>query len=78
MKLYVGNLSWNTTEKTLTDFFSPLGRVISATIVKDRETGKSKGFGFVEMENAEKAMNDLKGKELDGRTVKINEALNKR
>ena len=70
--LYVGNLEWKTTEEELIDFFSPVGRVESAVIVKDKETDRSRGFGFVSMENADKAMIELNGKELRGRSLKIN------
>lgn len=76
-KLFVGGISWDTTEASLTDFFSKAGKVISATIIMDRYTGKSKGFGFVEMsteEEAEKAKNELNGQNLDGRTIAVSEA----
>lgn len=76
-KLFVGGISWDTTEASLTDFFSKVGSVVSATIIMDRYTGKSKGFGFVEMstdEEAEKAKNELNGQSLDGRTVAVSEA----
>ena len=76
-KLYVGGLSYNTTEATLKDTFATAGTVESATIIMDKMTGRSKGFGFVEMstdEEAQKAIEMFDGKELDGRTVKVNEA----
>ncbi|MBU4016938.1 RNA-binding protein [Patescibacteria group bacterium] len=76
-KLFVGGISWDTTESSLKDFFAKAGTVISATIIIDRYTGKSKGFGFVEMstdEEAEKAKNELNGQSLDGRSIVINEA----
>jgi len=76
-KLFVGRLSWDTTDTTLKDFFSQAGNVISASVITDRYTGKSKGFGFVEMsteEEAEKAKNDLNGQALDGRTIAVSEA----
>lgn len=76
-KLFVGGISWDTTEDSLRSFFATVGTVTSATIIKDKFTGKSKGFGFVEMsspEEAEKAMNELNGKELDGRAVAVSEA----
>jgi RNA recognition motif-containing protein len=79
-KLFVGSLSWDTTDTTLRDFFSTVGNVISASVIMDRQTGKSKGFGFVEMETAEKAneaIEQLNGKELDGRNVNVREALEK-
>lgn len=72
--MYIGNLEWKTTLDELKDFFSPYGQVTSAEIIKDRETGMAKGFGFVTMENADKAIQELNGKELRGRTVKLNEA----
>lgn len=76
-KLYVGGLSYNTTEATLKDTFAQAGTVESATIIIDKMTNRSKGFGFVEMstdEEAQKAIEMFDGKELDGRTVKVNEA----
>lgn len=76
-KLYVGGLSYNTTEATLKDAFSAAGTVESAAIIIDRMTNRSKGFGFVEMateEEAQKAIEMLNGKELDGRTLTVNEA----
>jgi len=76
-KLYVGSLSYNTTDDSLKNFFSEVGNVESATVIKDNISGRSKGFGFVEMaseEEAKKAIEDLKGKELDGRTIVVDEA----
>ena len=76
-KLYVGGLSFQTTEDTLRAAFAQAGAVSSATIIFDRMTGRSKGFGFVEMENddeAQAAINMWDSKELDGRTVRVNEA----
>lgn len=76
-KLFVGSLSWGTTDASLKDFFSQAGTVISANVITDKFSGKSRGFGFVEMatdEEAEKAKQELSGKELDGRTIVINEA----
>jgi RNA recognition motif-containing protein len=76
-KLYVGGLSYNTTDATLKDAFAQAGTVESATIIIDKMTNRSKGFGFVEMsteEEAKKAIEMFDGKELDGRTVKVNEA----
>lgn len=72
--IYIGNLEWKTTIDELKDFFAPYGQVSSAEIKKDRETGMAKGFGFVTMENADKAILELNGKEFRGRTVKLNEA----
>jgi RNA recognition motif-containing protein len=76
-KLYVGGLSYNTTDATLKASFEQAGTVESATIIIDKMTNRSKGFGFVEMstdEEAQKAIEMFDGKELDGRTVKVNEA----
>ncbi|MBX3240244.1 MAG: RNA-binding protein [Chitinophagaceae bacterium] len=77
MNLYVGNLSWNMTEDDLRNLFEQYGTVTSIKIVKDRETGRSKGFGFVEMENdteAQNALSSLYDKEVLGRKIVINEA----
>ena len=76
-KLYVGNLSYNMTEETLKETFSAAGSVDSAIIIKDKMSGRSKGFGFVEMssdEEAIKAIEMFNGKELDGRALTVNEA----
>lgn len=76
-KLYVGGLSYDTTEATLKEFFSGAGTVESATVIADRMSGRSKGFGFVEMssdEEAKKAIESFNGKELDGRTITVSEA----
>ncbi len=77
MKLYVGNLSFNTTEAQLRDMFAAHGEVASATLVMDRETGRPRGFGFVEYSNAEHAkaaMAALSGTTVDGRALTVNEA----
>lgn len=77
MNIYVGNLSYSTTEDDLRAVFGNFGEVTSAAVIKDRETGRSKGFGFVEMANddeAREAMASLNGSELQGRQVKVNEA----
>jgi RNA recognition motif-containing protein len=77
MKLYVGNLSFQTSNQDLNELFGAYGVVTSSNIIEDRETGRSRGFGFVEMESAEdgkKAMAELDGKEVDGRNLKVNEA----
>ena len=77
MNIYVGNISWQLTEEDLTTAFAEYGTVDSAKIITDRETGRSKGFGFVEMSDsgaAEKAIEGLNGKELDGRAIKVNES----
>ncbi len=76
-KLYVGGLSYNTTEATLRDTFAAAGTVETATIIIDKMTNRSKGFGFVEMateEEAKKAIETINGTELDGRTLTVNEA----
>ncbi len=76
-KLYVGNLSFSTEEEKLRELFLQYGEVVSVNIVTDRETGRSRGFGFVEMsdkESATAAENALNGKDFDGRPLKINEA----
>ena len=76
-KLYVGGLSYNTTEDALKELFSQAGTVETATIIIDRMSNRSKGFGFVEMssdEEAEKAIEMFNGKELDGRSLTVNEA----
>ena len=76
-KLYVGNLSYNTTESGLTEFFGEVGQVASVNLITDRMSGRSRGFGFVEMtdeEAARTAINQLNGKELDGRALKVAEA----
>ena len=77
-KLYVGNLNYNTTEESLREAFSANGReVTSVSIIMDRETGRSRGFAFVEMstpEFAQQALQELDGQELDGRMLRINEA----
>ena len=77
MKLYVGRLPYSTTDQDLTDLFSQLGDVVSATVIIDRETGRSKGFGFVEMSNdqeAQNAISQLNNSTLAGRTIVVNEA----
>ena len=77
MKLYVGNLSFNTTNQDLNDLFGQIGPVESTNIIEDRETGRSRGFAFVEMSSqadGENAIAQLNGKEVDGRELKVNEA----
>jgi RNA recognition motif-containing protein len=79
-KLYVGNLSYNTTEDGLRNLFSGFGTVASVKIISDRESGNSKGFGFVEMgtdEEAGAAIAGTNGKEFDGRQIRVNEAMEK-
>jgi len=77
-KIYVGSLSYDTTEETLNSTFAAIGPVVSAIIIKDKFTGHSKGFGFVEMQNDEdvqKAIDALNGTDLDGRTIRVNESI---
>jgi RNA recognition motif-containing protein len=76
-KLYVGNLPYRTDDQALADLFSQAGAVASAAVISDRETGRSKGFGFVEYDNdadAAKAIEMFDGYELDGRNLRVNEA----
>ncbi|HMQ16613.1 MAG TPA: RNA-binding protein [Phycisphaerae bacterium] len=76
-KLYVGNLSYSITDTDLEQLFSPHGQVESAQVITDRETGRSKGFGFVEMsssEEAQAAITALNGQQHDGRALTVNEA----
>lgn len=75
-KLYVGNLWFGTTEDSLKEAFGQSGSVVSATILKNKITGESRGFGFVEMEDedADKAIETWNGKDLDGRKLVVNEA----
>jgi len=77
MKLYVGNLSFNTSSSDLEQLFGEVGTVESTNIIEDRETGRSRGFAFVEMsskEEGQNAISTLNGKEIDGRELKVNEA----
>ncbi|MDB4330433.1 RNA-binding protein [bacterium] len=79
-KLYVGNISWNATEESLKDFFGAQGTVKSAKIVTDHDTGRSKGFGFVEMgtpEEADQARESLNGAEFEERTLRVDKAQEK-
>src|ERR671929_901506 len=77
MKLYVGNLPFNTSNQDLCDLFAQAGTVETANVVEDRETGRSRGFGFVEMsskEEGEAAISQFNGKEVNGRSLTVNEA----
>ncbi len=76
MKIYVGNLSFNTTQETLEDLFSQFGEVSEVAVVTDRETGRPRGFAFVTMddEGAKKAIEELNGNEFEGRSLNVNEA----
>ncbi len=76
-RIYVGNLSFQTTDEALTDLFNEHGSVNSVSVITDRITGRSRGFGFVEMNDAgegKAAMDALDGKEVDGRSLKVSEA----
>lgn len=76
-KLYIGNLPYSATDQTLLEAFNQYGEVTSAKVILDRETGRSKGFGFVEMQDAEEAalaIDKLNGKDCDGRPMTVNEA----
>jgi RNA recognition motif-containing protein len=79
-KLYVGNLSYNTNEASLTACFQTQGTVVSAKVIMDRDSGRSKGFGFVEMgtdDEARAAIASLNGADLDGRQIRVNESIEK-
>lgn len=76
-KLFVGGLSWDTSDSTLHAEFSKFGAIVDAKVITDRDTGRSRGFGFVTYENgqdAESAMQQMDGGYLDGRTIRVNEA----
>ncbi len=76
-KLFVGSLSWNTTDEGLRRAFEKFGEVLEAKVIKDRDTDRSRGFGFVSFANPKDAMDAMQamdGQELDGRTIKVNEA----
>jgi RNA recognition motif-containing protein len=79
-KIYVGNLPWGASEADLRDFFSTVGEVHSVAVITDRETGRSRGFGFVEMDDgdADKAINQLNGRDMGGRPLRVNEAQDRR
>ena len=76
MKIYVGNLPWSTADADLEELFSGMGNVISARVITDRDTGRSRGFGFVEMsgEDGQKAIAELNGHQIEGRALRVNEA----
>ncbi|MEI8360620.1 MAG: RNA-binding protein [bacterium] len=77
IKLFVGSLSWGTTDESLREYFAQAGEVASAIVIKDKMTGRSKGFGFVEFADdaaGKQAIDMFNGKELDGRTITVNEA----
>ncbi len=80
-KLYVGNLSYETTEAKLSELFGEIGEVTSVSLITDRMSGRSRGFAFVEMADqtaAQEAINQLNGRDVDGRSLKVNEARPKR
>ncbi len=80
-RLYIGNLSYQTTETTLSELFGEIGKVASVNLITDRMTGRSRGFAFVEMEeesDAQKAITELNGKSVDERDLKVAEARPKR
>jgi len=79
-KLYVGNLPWSVDDTELESLFSGLGEVISARVITDRETGRSRGFGFVEMDDqgANRALEEMNGKDVGGRPLRVNEANERR
>lgn len=77
-KLYVGNLAWGVTDDDLQNMFTEFGSVASAVVITDRETGRSRGFGFVELEDgAEQAIEALNGQDVQGRPLRVNEAQSK-
>jgi len=78
-KLYVGNLPFSATEDSVRNLFSAHGSVEKVSLINDRDTGRPRGFGFIEMSNADasRAMQELNGKDFDGRPLKINEAQDK-
>ncbi|SMF47639.1 RNA recognition motif domain-containing protein [Pseudobacteriovorax antillogorgiicola] len=79
-KVFVGGLSWNTGDEELREAFGQFGDVSDAKVITDRETGRSRGFGFVtfgDNESVQKAISEMDGRELDGRTIKVNEAEDK-
>jgi RNA recognition motif-containing protein len=75
-RLFVGNLSWNVSEADLVDLAAPHGEVVDAKVITDRDTGRSRGFGFVtvETDNPQALIQALDGQELDGRAIRVNEA----
>lgn len=80
MKIYVGNLDYETTNQALQDLFGQYGNVINANVIMDRDSGRSKGFAFVEMSDKNagiKAISKLNGQEVNGRAIKVNEAQQK-
>ncbi|OGD75045.1 MAG: RNA-binding protein [Candidatus Coatesbacteria bacterium RBG_13_66_14] len=77
MKLFVGSLSWDTTDQTLRDAFKRFGEVVEAKVITERDSGRSRGFGFVTFADDEagrNAISEMNGTELDGRTIRVDEA----
>jgi RNA recognition motif-containing protein len=76
LNIYVGNLPFSTTEDDLRELFTEFGEVLSAKVIKDRETGRSRGFGFIEMSDnsARTAITELDGSEFDGNDIRVNES----
>ena len=77
MKIFVGNLSWNTSENDMYDQFSSYGQIEQCRLITDRETGRSRGFGFItfaDAESAESAIAEMDGRDIDGRTLRVNQA----
>ncbi|MDD5718230.1 MAG: RNA-binding protein [Candidatus Krumholzibacteria bacterium] len=77
MDIYVGNLPWSCNDDDLRELFQPFGQVEGARVITDRETGRSRGFGFVQMPNSEEAaqaIQNLDGKDMDGRLLRVNES----
>ena len=77
MNIYIGNLSYNVTDQDLQKLFETYGKVDRSNVISDRETGRSKGFGFIEMpeqSEGQKAIEELDGQDLDGRNIRVNEA----
>lgn len=80
-KVYIGNMNYKTTEERLGEVFQEYGEVVSINIIKDKDTGRPRGFAFIEMssdEEANKAISSLNGSDLDGRQIKVNEAKERR
>jgi len=79
-KLYIGNLPYSFNDEDLSNLFADFGEIVSSIIITDRDSGRSKGFGFVEMDDAdaEKAIKELDGKDIEGRNLRVNEARPKR
>ena len=79
MRIYVGNLPWSVSNEDLESLFATIGAVESAQVVMDRDSGRSRGFGFVDMarEDAQRAISELNGHQVDGRALRVNEAQSK-